>query len=418
MELCSRYENLTRSALKPRDPLRESFVPRKYQPQKHCEKCASIVFHSYAFDLPWVESCPIHRLELTSQYYKCNCRWPNVIELPKRKCDVCGVGVPFNLLLRREYDEPPYEYDLLSGLEEIRTTVHPIEFPTAHFELLFERKNSATRRINAVSTFSLSIRHSLKLVPNRALTYLDKTVFEYQGINSVTFHLESSEESDQGMPEQLPRTLMVEAGQLVGSEIQLTLQNGMTHELGSCSDPKKSCVRCASWHLWRLCIKFNHDYEANSEIFKWEKYSEFVYGTSQPLVIPSADKITVLDKDQDVISSYILQPYVRREIVQQDFRTALLNIFWHVIHFRALVGSNDRFSRIDLYSATPYYAHPLRACPTPYVFLFKGAEGALYWPEMDLGNCISDLEFFYASKFKSYKQKSAHDELVKYSRIN
>lgn len=412
----SRYENLMVSPQNPREPQRESFVPTKYQPQKNCEKCASIVFHSYAFDLPWVDWCPIHQSKLTSQCYKCKRSWPSVIELPKRECDVCGVAVPFSLLLRREYNKSPCEYDQLSGLEEIRTTAHPNVFPTAHFELLFEKKNSATRRINAVSSFSLSVLHSLNLVPKRALVYLGKSGFEYQAINSVTFRLEKSEESNLGGPEHLPRALLVDAEQLIGAEIQMALQSGMTHELGSCSHPKKSCVRCASWYLWRLCVKYHYDYEANSEVYKWEKHSEFIYGTSQPFAIPSPGKLTILDKDQEAITSHILQPYVRQEILQQDFRTVFLNIFWYVIHFRAFLGTDDGFSRIDLHSTTPYYAHPLRACPTPYVFRFNGAEGTLYWPEMDLGNCTSDLEFFYSSELKLYKQQSIHDELVTYSR--
>ncbi|WP_193909396.1 hypothetical protein [Cellvibrio polysaccharolyticus] len=79
---------------------------------RNCPNCAKEGYHSAIFEWRWLANCPIHRMPLSDTCPACLKPWPNMIELARRNCKVCGA---INLSLK---DQPSHthEYSLLHFL--------------------------------------------------------------------------------------------------------------------------------------------------------------------------------------------------------------------------------------------------------------------------------------------------------------
>ena len=409
----SRYENLMLRKKWAQLSFVESIVPTKYRPEKHCQWCASIVFHSYSFDLPWLEYCPIHDVKLAEKCNRCKRYWPKVSSLNSVDCDVCGDNIDGKLLIERDYRKVDILFDILSGHEQLRKHTNNQEFPSANFEMIFNKNAFQYKSINQHSLLTLSVIKSLGLITSNRLEYPDQRRIEYQSFDWIEFELVRTEDR-YSLPDSWPTEVMIETENCIMEEIKDLLQKGQNHYLDECKTPRKSCIRCASWRVWRhLCIRHDNN-QPNDHAEKWIRYIDYLYPFETHPIIPVLDRVVIMNKGDSKITCYKLALAVQIEIRKQSLRTAFLNILWYVDHFRQLNGHKIRYSRVDLESTMPFYAHPLRACPTSYMMRMTDKKASFYWPKLDLSKCILDLEFFYASNFKLYKRQSIQDVLNRY----
>jgi len=102
------------SYLEPRSPFSVSRT-------RNCAACARSGYHSYLFDLTWIEKCPVHQLDLVHRCPDCNQPWPHPYEFYDRRCKCCGLGAKFSVLARRKALEPP---DMWQALVEMDAVIH------------------------------------------------------------------------------------------------------------------------------------------------------------------------------------------------------------------------------------------------------------------------------------------------------
>ncbi len=55
-----------------------------------CPECARSLYHAELYSLPWLVKCPIHEIDLVSHCPACHKPWPDIDELARRDCRVCG----------------------------------------------------------------------------------------------------------------------------------------------------------------------------------------------------------------------------------------------------------------------------------------------------------------------------------------
>ena len=97
---------------------------------RQCPECAYGHFHTSLYDYPWVKVCPIHLIPLTINCPNCEKPWPNIQEIDKRNCEVCGrhsidITTPFeSLKLNFPSTSPvrPY-YELIEKEEDQSLTI-------------------------------------------------------------------------------------------------------------------------------------------------------------------------------------------------------------------------------------------------------------------------------------------------------
>lgn len=77
---------------------------------RQCVVCAKEHYHSWYFNTPWLDDCPIHGSPLLTQCPTCHKDWPNADSIHKRTCHTCGIrrksGEPLSLerLAAQEFD--------------------------------------------------------------------------------------------------------------------------------------------------------------------------------------------------------------------------------------------------------------------------------------------------------------------------
>lgn len=59
-------------------------------PHKYCPQCAVHLYHSPIFDLPWLNTCPIHQVPLVSRCHCCKRVLPRADRVGRRDCECCG----------------------------------------------------------------------------------------------------------------------------------------------------------------------------------------------------------------------------------------------------------------------------------------------------------------------------------------
>ncbi|MFC3193199.1 hypothetical protein ACFODZ_02980 [Marinicella sediminis] len=75
------------------------------RPGKSCPKCMALGFHSDAFKLDWLNTCPVHNVELTSFCPECDSLWNQYSALKlNHKCPVCGLNMKLNKIDIKDFD--------------------------------------------------------------------------------------------------------------------------------------------------------------------------------------------------------------------------------------------------------------------------------------------------------------------------
>ena len=68
--------------------------------KRNCPSCAQIGFHSDAHNCNWLLSCPVHKIPILDECPKCSSVWPTRSELMAKKCNVCGVKLSIQQLVK------------------------------------------------------------------------------------------------------------------------------------------------------------------------------------------------------------------------------------------------------------------------------------------------------------------------------
>lgn len=93
-------------------------VPKKIS--KNCPICAYYFFHSELYELPWIQTCPLHNIPLSTHCTHCNQPWPNKEALRTRNCRECGCRASYgDIAVRKLYEVPSN----LSRLQAIKALV-------------------------------------------------------------------------------------------------------------------------------------------------------------------------------------------------------------------------------------------------------------------------------------------------------
>jgi hypothetical protein len=66
--------------------------------QRQCPQCAQQLYHTDAFALRWITTCPLHHCALSVRCPACHQPWPEIKAIAKRQCPVCGIASATHLL--------------------------------------------------------------------------------------------------------------------------------------------------------------------------------------------------------------------------------------------------------------------------------------------------------------------------------
>lgn len=68
---------------------------------RNCPECARLIYHSFLYQLPWLEYCPIHQCQIVQHCPDCGLPWPKPHECRSRRCATCSVNIDLAILAER-----------------------------------------------------------------------------------------------------------------------------------------------------------------------------------------------------------------------------------------------------------------------------------------------------------------------------
>ncbi|NVJ65923.1 MAG: hypothetical protein HWE16_05490 [Gammaproteobacteria bacterium] len=98
----------------------------------NCPECAKALYHTNLFDLPCVDTCPIHHTPLVDTCPECQSEWPVGLMILKSSCQLCGLKSDLDAYIQdREQLKQQNFFDLVKLNQRLVTAKQSIE---GHFE--------------------------------------------------------------------------------------------------------------------------------------------------------------------------------------------------------------------------------------------------------------------------------------------
>ena len=344
----------------------------RYRPRKQCPFCAEIAYHSYLFDLPWMEYCPIHTIKLLSHCPGCRSVWPQPSAIINNGCKICGVNLSIKEIIKKQTLFTGYKslFNLAGYIEKI---------------LLGEHHKVVGRRVNHYSYYNQYslIFHTPKLKninvfqASVILRNFDsngeiKELLNKFGIPEFRVLTRTYTPMDRLSDDQiLSENLKFKIAGLVKTKLfgALLKSNNAKHRPGDCFYPENTCTHCATWKFWCAITDSKFDISTYYSL-NWLKYLEIYFGRLKPSFPEPCTKIYEYNEFgttsfKNVTGKYYVPKSLQCLIMYIDLWTLAIMIFHYLDNYSKQLLEDEKLSYHEVMKTMQPFMLPHKSnfCP-------------------------------------------------------
>lgn len=348
---------------------------RRKKPKKNCPKCAEIGYHSDIFDMPWINSCPVHNTHLLPFCNKCSQEWPSLSAIFSRKCNGCGIKINVSELIKKHAFVD-------NRFEKIRFIHQFLNQNCTNNEKLYSFVEhgvyGAQRNTNQPSIFNPTVIAIKKNVSDSDVNKLKQFGIPFYEPLITSFPI------NQFNPKKSPALGYKDLRRIYDAILKqsyfaLSIISDPNHVVGECKHSQinsgDSCSICNTWSLWSQMVSFetsNNEYKLPGYLYyRLECRYKEIHQTRYDLRLPKPiTHIQIVEKKATRSASLTLE--AQQLIYTTDLWTTFLHIYHSFSHWERKTKEGAG-TYLDILSTRQAVARPENKLFCPY-YVYEAEE--------------------------------------------